>query len=334
MSHGNRPTFRARALDQTRPLEVYHKNDLITRQDFMPGDRAMPAMSSGMEAEEESEHHLQRAIATETLSSGKKFIPTPDAIEVDYYKEFYTDVKYMTRRWKQGYIVQDLALTDEKPPEYNMDTEDEEFRQTLTNPTVSEMDLENILDQLEDAEITKGQLAPFCREWNWGKGIIGEGVHHKKIHQFWVKKRSRINGPIKDRLLREKPIDTANVNESYICFRRRLDKIQTRRNKQRDQLSYTRMVKLRRDLMKLLNLCNLMKRREDKKSELIDQDFRIIKSRLSTGDFKNETLSKLEKEKANEQRRLNGVQVIIHFHFLGSIYPFSIGSCSTGATRI
>lgn len=109
----------------------------------------------------------------------------------------------MTRRWKQGYIVQvsniytlesciyakikDLALTDEKPPEYNMDTEDEEFRQTLTNPTVSEMDLENILDQLEDAEITKGQLAPFCREWNWGKGIIGEGVHHKKIHQFWVK---------------------------------------------------------------------------------------------------------------------------------------------------
>lgn len=94
------------------------------------------------------------------------------------------------------------------------------------------------------------------------------------------------------------------------------------------------MVKLRRDLMKLLNLCNLMKRREDKKSELIDQDFRIIKSRLSTGDFKNETLSKLEKEKANEQRRLNGVQVIIHFHFLGSIYPFSIGSCSTGATRI
>ena len=33
----------------------------------MPGDRAMPAMSSGMEAEEESEHHLQRAIATETV---------------------------------------------------------------------------------------------------------------------------------------------------------------------------------------------------------------------------------------------------------------------------
>ena len=28
----------------------------------------MPTMASGMEAEEETEHHLQRAIATETVS--------------------------------------------------------------------------------------------------------------------------------------------------------------------------------------------------------------------------------------------------------------------------
>ena len=30
-------------------------------------------------------------------------------------------------------------------------------------------------------------------------------------------------------------MDCTPANESYICFRRRLDKIQTRRNKQRDQ---------------------------------------------------------------------------------------------------
>jgi len=76
---------------------------------------------------------------------------------------------------------------DEKPPEYNLDIEDDEFRKTLTNPTVSEGELESTLDLLEDAEVTKGQLAPFCRDWNWGKGIIGEGVHNTKIHQYWVK---------------------------------------------------------------------------------------------------------------------------------------------------
>jgi hypothetical protein len=71
------------------------------------------------------------------------------------------------------------------------------------------------------------------------------------------------------------------------------------------------MVKLRRDLMKLLNLCNLMKRREDKKTEIIDQNFRIIQARLSTGDFKNEIFSKLEKEKSTEER-INGIQVTFH----------------------
>ena len=76
---------------------------------------------------------------------------------------------------------------DETPPEYNLDEEDEEFRQTLATPSISELELERNLDLLEEAETTKGQLAPFCRDWNWGKGIIGEGHHHKKIHQYWVK---------------------------------------------------------------------------------------------------------------------------------------------------
>ena len=53
---------------------------------------------------------------------------------------------------------------------------------------------------------------------------------------IFFQKRQRLNGPLKFRLLREKPVETGNVNESYICFRRRLDRIQTRRNRQRDQL--------------------------------------------------------------------------------------------------
>lgn len=72
------------------------------------------------------------------------------------------------------------------------------------------------------------------------------------------------------------------------------------------------MVKLRRDLMKLLNLCNIMELREKKKAEIIDQDFLIIKQRLSGGDFENKALKQfnLEKEKERlEQRRLNGTPV-------------------------
>ena len=76
---------------------------------------------------------------------------------------------------------------DDKPPEYDLDSEDEEFRQKLSNPSITELELERQLDLLEEAETNKGQLPPFCLNWNWGKGIIGEGQHSKKIHQYWVK---------------------------------------------------------------------------------------------------------------------------------------------------
>ena len=39
----------------------------------------MPTMASGMEAEEETEHHLQRAIATETVSDE----PTTDPLSLN-----------------------------------------------------------------------------------------------------------------------------------------------------------------------------------------------------------------------------------------------------------
>ena len=44
------------------------------------------------------------------------------------------------------------------------------------------------------------------------------------------------------------------------------------------------MVKLRRDLVKLLTLCKLMKNREDAKSEILDSDFKMIEARLQAED--------------------------------------------------
>ena len=82
----SRPTFRSRPIDLHRQLEVYRKADLLQRPDCKfqfslmrfqffvgkPGDRAMPAISSGMDAEEETEHHYQLAITTETVLLRKK----------------------------------------------------------------------------------------------------------------------------------------------------------------------------------------------------------------------------------------------------------------------
>ena len=68
------------------------------------------------------------------------------------------------------------------------------------------------------------------------------------------------------------------------------------------------MVKLRRDLTKLLTLCNLMKRREGAKKEIIEKDFKLIEARLQAEDYKNEALKKVEHQKAKEAKRLMQLQ--------------------------
>ena len=107
----------------------------------------------------------------------------------------------MIKKWKRGlvsqvrfcyifmvlnFIFQEISLIDEKPPDYNLDSEDEAFRQTLV-PSISEIELEKVLEKLEETEKSRGPLPPFCKEWNWGKGVIDEGTHNEAIHKYWVK---------------------------------------------------------------------------------------------------------------------------------------------------
>ena len=84
-------------------------------------------------------------------------------------------------------IIQEISLIDEKPPDYDLDSEDESFRQTLSNPSVTELELERFLEKLEDTQKSRGALPPFAEEWNWGKGVIDEGTHNESIHRYWVK---------------------------------------------------------------------------------------------------------------------------------------------------
>ena len=57
---------------------------------------------------------------------------------------------------------------------------------------MSEIELERVLDKLEETEKSQGPLPPFCKEWNWGKGVIDEAPHHEKIHKYWVKVHSTV----------------------------------------------------------------------------------------------------------------------------------------------
>ena len=55
-------SFRARALDATKPLPIYHADDLPDLSDFSTINRTVPQMPTGMEKEEESVSSLHYAL--------------------------------------------------------------------------------------------------------------------------------------------------------------------------------------------------------------------------------------------------------------------------------
>jgi hypothetical protein len=75
------------------------------------------------------------------------------------------------------------------------------------------------------------------------------------------------------------------------------------------------MVKLRRDLMTLLNMCALMKDRERKKAQLVDKEHDLINARIACGDWENKTISEYIRSQEPEivPEKVNGFSVIKNF---------------------
>lgn len=55
-------SFRARALDATKSMPVYRKDEVADLPDYSVLNRAVPQMPTGMEKEEESVSKISRAL--------------------------------------------------------------------------------------------------------------------------------------------------------------------------------------------------------------------------------------------------------------------------------
>lgn len=113
-------SFRARALDASKPMPIYMSEELPDLPDYSAINRAVPQMPSGMEKEEECEHHLQRAICTGLI------IPTPEVVDLadaEAYNKIYP-LDYKLPR--QLIHMQPFAM-EQDIPDYDMDSEDEKW---------------------------------------------------------------------------------------------------------------------------------------------------------------------------------------------------------------
>lgn len=82
-------------------------------------------------------------------------------------------------------------------------------------------------------------------------------------------------------------------NNPYLAFRRRTEKMQTRKNRKNDETSYEKMLKLRRDLSRAVTLLELVKRREKIKREYVHLTVEVFEKRYQAKDFNGAIISEL-----------------------------------------
>uniref|UniRef100_A0A8C4R9E0 Enhancer of polycomb homolog n=1 Tax=Eptatretus burgeri TaxID=7764 RepID=A0A8C4R9E0_EPTBU len=281
-------SFRARALDASKQLPLYRGEELPDLPDYVSISRAVPQMPTGMEKEEESEHHLQRAISAQQVYGEKPehmVIPVPETqSNVPYYDQLYAG----EFKCPKSYIrIQRLSLEAEFP-EYNMDLEDEVFVNKLRKHTeVTDLQFEEMIERLE-----KGSGQKLVTLMEARLLLSGEEQLIREVFEHWWRKRRRCSSDLLISTLRHDK-NNAGSNNPYVAFRRRTEKMQTRKNRKNDEASYEKMLKLRRDLSRAVTILEMVKRREKCKRDLLQFTLDITKKRHTMGDYDGEAFKEV-----------------------------------------
>ncbi|XP_048002347.1 uncharacterized protein LOC125238902 [Leguminivora glycinivorella] len=265
-------SFRARALDASKPMPIYLAEELPDLPDYSAINRAVPQMPSGMEKEEECEHHLQRAICTGLI------IPTPEVCDVQDL-EFYEQCYPPDYKMPKQHIHMQPLWQEQEAPEYDIDSEDERWLKQQRHPELTELMFEQMMDKLEKSS---GQTVVTLNE---AKLLL---ERHDDlviaVYDYWLNKRLKTQHPLILSVKTESRPGQSS-NNPYLAFRRRTEKMQTRKNRKNDESSYEKMLKLRRELARALSLLEMVARREKAKRELLRLTAAIAERRYHAGDF-------------------------------------------------
>ncbi|KAJ8395060.1 hypothetical protein AAFF_G00040110 [Aldrovandia affinis] len=287
-------SFRARALDATKPLPVFRCEDLPDLHEYASINRAVPQMPTGMEKEEESEHHLQRAISAQQVYGEKRdnmVIPVPEAeSNIAYYESLYPGEFKMP---KQLIHIQPFSL-DAEQPDYDLDSEDEAFVNKLKKKLeITPLQFEEMIDRLEKGS---GQQLVTLQE---AKLLLKEDDELiREVFDYWTRKRKACKGASLIPTVKQEKRDGSSTNDPYVAFRRRTEKMQTRKNRKNDEASYEKMLKLRRDLSRAVTILEMIKRREKSKRELLHLTLEIVEKRYSMADFGGEIMAEVLAQRA------------------------------------
>ncbi|XP_060119901.1 enhancer of polycomb homolog 1-like isoform X2 [Heteronotia binoei] len=223
-------------------------------------------------------------------------IPVPEAeSNIAYYESIYPGEFKMP---KQLIHIQPFSL-DAEQPDYDLDSEDEAFVNKLKKKIdISPLQFEEMIDRLEKGS---GQQPVSLQE---AKLLLKEDDELiREVYEYWIKKRKNCRGPSLIPAVKQEKRDGSSTNDPYVAFRRRTEKMQTRKNRKNDEASYEKMLKLRRDLSRAVTILEMIKRREKSKRELLHLTLEIMEKRYNLGDYNGEIMSEQEKVDAIRPKR-------------------------------
>lgn len=283
-------SFRARQLDSNKALPVYRAEELPDLTEFSTINRAVPQMPTGMEKEEETEHHLQRAISAQQVygDTQQLVIPTPDTEEVR--DRGIETLNYDVFKQPKQYIHVQAFNFEEELPEYDMDSEDEDWLKNFNKKKeiLTPFKFEQLLDQLE--KNSGNQAVSFNEAKSLMKELSVDII--KPMYEYWLNKRRKLKDLVISLIpqLKGEKRDGSSSSDPYVAFRRRTEKMQTRKNRKNDEASYEKMLKLRRDLNRACTILDMVKRREQSKKEQLQLTVDIFEKRYAAGDYAGQIL--------------------------------------------
>eukprot|EP00039_Didymoeca_costata_P030628 m.30620 g.30620 ORF g.30620 m.30620 type:complete len:608 (-) comp8219_c0_seq1:158-1981(-) len=285
-------SFRARALDVSRPMPLIRSQenpDILTDASISRGVVQLP---TGMEKEEEGEVHIAKVIAESESNplSELSVIPVPEtSVQSKSAGEKQAPVETVRRktpfRLPKQYIRTQLWEFEDETPKYDADSDDEQWLQKWNQ------DSANLKHRLEVTEYERlmGKLEAAA-----AKGMLNardiklllennDETICKSVQQRFVNRTASLNRPTITPQLKPETPDSAR--DAYVAFRRRTERMHTRKNQKTTESSFINMLKLRRDLETCRQLMEKVKKREELKRDLLKQKVAVVKQRFTLKDW-------------------------------------------------
>ena len=205
---------------------------------------------------------------------------------------------------RQYIHVQPFACNQEIP-DYDMDCEDVKFLEeellSRRKMDVTHFTFEDMMDKLEKNSTVN---AVTIKE---AKLILKEDDDLiLLVYDYWLNKRLATQQSLVPSI---KTVNYSQTHNPYVCFRRRTEKMMTRKNRKNEEASYEAMLKLRRDLSRAVTLLDLVRRREKTKKEKLNLTLDIFNKRHASQDWDGRLLDSVTTSLARQRLQPAGLNI-------------------------